>query len=146
MQSKGVFSSDHHNFFGKVRQEVKVLTNIQYILDKIEHDGFLQAIRDSFEKIISHEVAFALTELGKIEKQADRDFDMKSQLTNNTYIFKENLKLITSFTSAVKSRAGVEGYSQARCPRSEHPEFLRAKSHCEDRGNRGGRGKCLIVD
>ena len=133
MQTKGSNSDEHQYFFGKIKQEVKVLSNIQYILDKIEHDGFLRAIRESFEKVITHEVTFALTELGKIEKRTDRDFDMKNQLTNNTYIFKENLKLITNFTSAIISRPGLEGYSQVGLSRHDHTKFARNQPQCQNR-------------
>ena len=94
------------------------LSNIHYILDKIEHDGFLKTIRESFEKVLNHEILFAVTQLSKMEKKSEKVFDMKNQLTNNTYIFKENLKLITGFTSKIRSRPGLEGYSKVRYSRS----------------------------
>lgn len=95
-------------FFSKVQHEIKLLSNIHFILEKVEEDGFLKIIRESFEKVFHHELLFALNELSKLERRNEKEFDMKSQLTNNTFIFKENLKLIVSFASEVISRSGLE--------------------------------------
>jgi len=99
-------------FFTRVQQEVKLLSNVHFILEKVEQDGFLGIIRESFERVFHHELLFALGELSKLEKRTDKEFDMKGQLKNNTFIFKENLKLIVSFASQLISRSGLEGCGQ----------------------------------
>jgi hypothetical protein len=103
MNIKMTKSEGSRTFFTKIKQEIKVLSNISYILEKIEHDGLLKSIKDSFDKVLSHEMEFAISELTKIEKRNDKGFDLKNQLTNNTFIFKENLKIISNFASYVNS-------------------------------------------
>ncbi len=127
------------SFFGKIKDEVKVLSNISYILEKIEHDGFMRLIRDSFEKVISHEIVFALSELSKIEKKSEKEFDMKNQLTNNTFIFKENLKIIVGFTSEVISRPDLEGRGTARCFRACGQPHTGGESEGQHRRDQRGR-------
>lgn len=95
-------------FLTKIKQEVKVLSNIPYILDKIENEGFLKIVMDSFHHILQNEILFALNELSKVERK-NKSLDLRNQLTNNTYIFKENLKAIANFVSWIKSRSVVEG-------------------------------------
>ena len=82
-------------FFNKIKQEVKVLSNIHYIIDKIDKDGFLKVIKQCFNSILNNEIMYAIKELEKREKKF-KNFDLKNQLTNNTYIFKENLKQISN--------------------------------------------------
>ena len=82
-------------FFSKIKQEVKVLSNIHYIIDKIDKDGFLKVIKQCFNSILNNEIMYAIKELEKREKKF-KNFDLKNQLTNNTYIFKENLKQISN--------------------------------------------------
>ena len=89
-------------FYNKIKQDAKVLTNINYILEKIEEDGYLSQIKINFLTILENEISYSLNELKTLE-QKDPKFDMKSQLTNNTFIFKENLKKITNFVSNIKS-------------------------------------------
>jgi hypothetical protein len=126
-------------FFSKVQQEVRLLSNIQFILEKIEQDGFLGIIRESFEKVFQHEIRFALNELSKLEKRNDNEFDMKSQLTNNTYIFKENLKLIANFASGVNSRASVEGLGQCGPSESSVGSRTRVLAKQQNRRDSGRR-------
>ncbi len=33
------------SFFNKIKHEVKILANINYILDKIDRDGYLKVVR-----------------------------------------------------------------------------------------------------
>jgi hypothetical protein len=101
-------------FYNKIRQDVKVLTNINIILEKVEEDGFLSDIHKNFLKILDNEFLYSLKELLKIEKN-ETHFDMRTQLTNNTFIFKENLKKITEFISCLKSRSNLEREDKRRC-------------------------------
>ena len=100
-------------FYGKIKQEVKVLANISFILDKMDKDGYLRIMKDGFEQIIGNEIDFAIGELNKIKKKS-KGFDMKSQLTNNTYIFKENLKMIAGFIGGLSSGPALEGEDKGR--------------------------------
>lgn len=96
------------SFFSKIKQEVKVVCNLNFILEKLDREGFLNALREAFDRILSNEINFALGELLRMSRR-DRHIELKSQLVNNTYIFKENLKLISSFAGWLSSRAVVEG-------------------------------------
>ena len=100
-------------FYSKIKQEVKVLANISFILDKMDKDGYLRIMKDGFEQIIGSEIDFAIGELNKIKKKS-KGFDMKSQLTNNTYIFKENLKMIAGFIGGLRSGSAVEREDKRR--------------------------------
>lgn len=91
----------------KLMQEAKVLSNISFILDKMDRDGHLHVLRSAVEKVFMKEISFAVGELSKLQKKT-KNFDMKGQLHNNTLIFKENIKLIIGFLGKLKSRRGVE--------------------------------------
>ncbi len=99
------------SFFTKIKQEAKVLSNISFILEKIDKDGYLKIIKQTFNAILNNEIVFAIRELNKREKQS-KNYDLKNQLTNNTYIFKENLKNISCLMSEVKSRLDLEREAQ----------------------------------
>ena len=90
------------NLYSRIKQGVKILTNINFILDKLEKEGKLKKIEDTFQNILETEIDFAIEELSKLEKKAKK-FSMQNQLKNNTYIFKENLKIVTNFVSLIIS-------------------------------------------
>lgn len=116
-------------FFNKIKQDVKVISNIQHILEKIDEDGFLSILQKSFLTILDNEVVYAIKELTKIEKY-NSSFDMRNQLTNNTYIFKENLKRISNFVSKLKSRTIMERESKRR---KYIQNYQTRKDKCETR-------------
>ena len=80
--------------YNKVKQEAKIFSNILFILGKVEQDGFFNTILQNFDKIIESEMFYAVSELKKIQRKSPK-FDIKGQLINNTYIYKENLKLLS---------------------------------------------------
>lgn len=80
--------------YNKVKQEAKIFSNILFILGKVEQDGFFNTIFQNFDKIIESEMFYAVNELKKIQRKSPK-FDIKGQLINNTYIYKENLKLLS---------------------------------------------------
>ena len=84
------------HFLKKITQEANVISNIQNIVDKISKDGFLQKIKNTFLSVINNEIYYAVSELKKMDKRNSKK-DLGLQLTNNTYIFKENLKKISGF-------------------------------------------------
>jgi hypothetical protein len=86
------------NLYSKIKHEAKIFSNIIYILGKIEQDGFFQNISENYEKIIKSEMLYAVNELKKIQKRTP-SFDLKGQLINNTYIYKENLKVLSNMIS-----------------------------------------------
>ena len=88
--------------FSKLMQDAKVLSNISFILDKMDRDGHLHVLKSAITTVLKREINFAVGELSKIQKKS-KNFDMKNQLTNNTFIFKENLKVISDFLGKLKS-------------------------------------------
>ena len=90
------------NFLSRMKQDVKVITNVFFILEKLESDGLLELLRSSIGAVLNNEVIFALNELSKTH-QKGKSQDLKNQLINNTYIFKENLKLINDYIGLIKS-------------------------------------------
>ena len=100
----------------KVRQEIQVISNIPFIFDKIESEGFYRPIYDSLEKLLNNEISFALGHLLSEETSSEMN-ELKRQLVSNSYIFKENLKIITSLISELISRVHLERKSSTRKPR-----------------------------
>ena len=90
--------------FVKLKQDAKVVSNISFILDKMDRDGHLAVLRAAVDAVFSKEIQFAVGELSKLQRKA-KQFDMKNQLANNSFIFKENLKLVANFLSEISSRA-----------------------------------------
>ena len=67
----------------------------------MDKDGYLKVIQQTFQKIIDNEIIFAIQELERREKNGKNNKlnnknSLITPLTNNTFIFKENLKNITS--------------------------------------------------
>jgi hypothetical protein len=98
--------------FDKITQELKVFDNITHILEKINTDGSLGTIHAAFLSIVDNEIIYAMEELLKMEKK-NRKLNIRTQLTNNTYIFKENLKSICGILSFLISRSNLEGEDQS---------------------------------
>lgn len=93
--------------YPRVSHSAKIFTNIGYILDKMRRDGNLQKLQETFEEIVETEIAFAVSQLSLIEKKS-KSFNMSSQLRNNLYVFKENLKVLSGFVSGLISRSSLE--------------------------------------
>ena len=110
MNSNSLRASSETIFLRKLRQEAKIATNILFILDKLESDGLVKVIQQTFHEILDNEITFAVNELTTSEQQHEST-RLKTQLVSNTYIFKENLKLIAQFVSFLRSRTTVEGKS-----------------------------------
>ena len=90
------------SLFGKLKQDAKVVSNISFILDKMDRDGHLHVLRTAVDSVFSREINFAVGELSKMQRKS-KQFDLKSQLANNSFIFKENLKLIVGFLGELSS-------------------------------------------
>lgn len=88
--------------FTKMKQDAKVVSNISFILDKMDRDGHLHVLRNAIVAVFEKEINFAVCELSKLQRKA-KQFDMKSQLANNSFIFKENLKIIANFLGKFSS-------------------------------------------
>lgn len=96
------------NIVDKLHRELKIFTNACFILDKINCEGLLFNLQTSISELIDNELRFALRELVKLDQKI-KNYEIKNQLINNTYIFKENLKHISNCLSFFKSRFGLEG-------------------------------------
>ena len=88
--------------FSKIRQETKVISNITFILEKLDRDGHLNVLKQAFDSVFNNEIEFSIGELLKLQKR-NKKLNMKSHLVNNTYIFKENLKSIMLFLGRLNS-------------------------------------------
>jgi hypothetical protein len=55
-----------NSFIGKIKNETKIFSNINFILDKIESDGYFDSVQSTFGVIFSKEMAFAVS--GKINQ------------------------------------------------------------------------------
>jgi len=100
--SKEATANSSSEFFLQVKQDTGVFSNILLILEKIENENHMASLTSTFKSILEYEIAFAYGELRKI-KQNYVNFDLTSQLLQNTLIYKENLKLICGSLSALNS-------------------------------------------
>ena len=91
----------------KVKQEIQVISNIPFIFEKIEAEGFYKPIYDSLESLLNNEILFALNHLLTEEINTELA-ELKRQLVSNSYIFKENLKIISGLVSNLISRVHLE--------------------------------------
>lgn len=98
------------NVINKVKQEIQVISNIPFIFEKIESEGFYKPIYDALENLLNNEILFALKHLLN-EEQRPEMVELKRQLVSNSYIFKENLKIICSLVCPLISRIRLEGKS-----------------------------------
>jgi hypothetical protein len=108
------------NVISKVKQEVNVISNIPFIFEKIESEGFYKPIYDSLESLLNNEIIFALGHLLSEEALPEMN-ELKRQLVSNSYIFKENLKIICSLVSLLKSGVHLEGKGAPRQPGQTDP-------------------------
>ena len=93
-------SKSHSNseFYGQIKQDTAIYSNIVFILDKIEGENHLNELTKVLQKIMNKEISYANNQL-QILKSNYNNFDLNSQLIQNTLIFKENFKLITGSLS-----------------------------------------------
>ena len=47
-------------FISKIKSETKIFANINYILEKIENDGYFETIQSTFHQIFNKEMTFAV--------------------------------------------------------------------------------------
>ena len=60
------------DFTHKLRSECKIFGNVSFILDKIESDGYLESVRDTFGSIFSQEMSFAVSGSGDQSSKKSR--------------------------------------------------------------------------
>ena len=58
--------NNNSSFLDKVKYEIQVFENINFILDKIQSDGYFESVKSTFSVILSEEMAFAIG--GTIDK------------------------------------------------------------------------------
>ena len=95
----------------KIFQELKIISNVTFIYEKLMKDGFFNNIKTCLNHIIDSEIKFTVQEISK-KKLAASFGGTKSQLTNNSYVYKENLKHILTVTGILMSRSAMEGENE----------------------------------
>ena len=93
--------------FTKLLQEAKIFTHIGVIADKLNNDKYLLKFKELTNEINYSEIDFALQEYQKLKTSSTKK-DIFAYLTNNTYIFKENLKILFGLISSLNSRPELE--------------------------------------
>ena len=126
------------NVVAKVKQEIQVISNIPFIFEKIESEGFYKPIYDSLENLLNNEISFALKHLLGEDNPSEMN-ELKRQLVSNSYIFKENLKIICSLVSRLTSRVHLEGKGATGKPgQTDFAEGVEVQT-VENRKDRRGR-------
>ena len=86
-------------FLKKIFQESNTYTNMKNIIEKLNNEGVLETIKNEFQKILENEITF---QIKTIKNETISENELKTDLITNSYIFKQNLKNITSFISKFK--------------------------------------------
>ena len=60
------------SFFQKMQEEVKILQNINFILEKLHKEFFFQDIQEIFDKILKNEIVFAIKGKSKLRTEENR--------------------------------------------------------------------------
>lgn len=103
-QSKFVDSE----FLTKLERESATLSNINFILNKLNLDGHLNSIKHSLDSIFKGEIRYIAEKL--ISKRSKKSSGlMKKQIKTNMYIFIKNLKVITNIMGKLISGSNLEG-------------------------------------
>lgn len=59
MMNEEIKSNDK-SFFQKMQEEVKILANINFILEKLKKERYFEEIQSVFHKILNNEIIFAI--------------------------------------------------------------------------------------
>ena len=103
-------------FLTKVKQEINVFASAAALVEKMQDEGFLGQLYDSFNFILRRELSLSWQEFASIGTQSN-DFNVAQLHSNSLYIFKENLKLVSAIVSELTSRPVVA----TRPPRDDRP-------------------------
>lgn len=101
---------DSQQLLTDIEDNLRIYQSINVIFKKLMREDKIQMITNDLREILSHEIKFAVQHLSR--KNEDSANELKSQAYRNIFIFKENLKAITSMISKLKSRQSLEKWSQ----------------------------------
>lgn len=99
-------------FITKVQQDAKVMSSITAIVEKMEGDGFIRILYESFKMIMTSETRSTEQEVSQLACKGP--MSANTIVISNLYIFKENLKAVSTFISGLISRTIVEGEDKVR--------------------------------
>lgn len=104
------FSNDalNPNLTEKIQREIEVITAVLDIYEKIKCEDQIQPIITPLKLVISNEISFALEKIKESSLPEDTN-ELKKQVMMNSYIFKENLKIICNVMGELISGVCVEG-------------------------------------
>lgn len=95
-------------FLDRLQKESSTLTNINYILNKLDDDGHLTNIKKAFDLIFEGEISFITQKIfSKTKKEDKRKF--KRHIKRNIFVLVKNLKIILNCMGGVNSRSDLEG-------------------------------------
>lgn len=94
-------------FLARIRQDGNVISSVSSIIEKMHEEGLMSVLHDSIKAILTKELQLSYLEFSKIDF-SDQQFDIVTLYTNNFFIFKENLKMISGFVSELTSRLSLE--------------------------------------
>jgi hypothetical protein len=94
-------------FIARIRQDGSVISSVSSIIEKMSEEGLMTVLHDSIKAILTKELQVSYLEFSKIDL-SDQQYDIVTLYTNNFFIFKENLKMISGFVSWLNSRLPME--------------------------------------
>lgn len=90
------------SFLKKIKTQANNLKSMNNILSKLKNDEILEKLKNSFSEILISELNYSIEKIYNISKKKN-NMNLKSLILDNSFIFKENLKLITNFVGFLKS-------------------------------------------
>ena len=128
-------SSNHESLLmEKIKKEVEVVSAVYDIFDKVKSENNLMPVIEPLKAVISGEIFFALDKLD-FSVTAVELADLKRQVIMNSYIFKENFKVICNILGEFISRVDLERTDQTRLSRTKCAESTSKTSVFEIRRN-----------
>lgn len=88
-------SIDSNSFFSNLCDELRIFSNFDAIINKVDRDGHFPLFFDNFKRIFEREVIFAHQELQKM-KTVHKGLNIIETLKTNLLVFKENFKIIVT--------------------------------------------------
>jgi hypothetical protein len=111
--------------FSALENEVARYKDISHILRKLQDDGEIESLFETFKHIFDNEHDFTMQELSRIEDERKQKLNLSEQCESNLFMFKSNFQLIVSmiferaFKATVAEKTGKSARNNFESTRAE---------------------------
>ena len=79
-------SSQKKTFFNVMQEEIKIVSNIQFILEKLNQENLFNGLQDIFNKILNNEIVFAIKGISltlRTQKNRETNQEFRHKASNH---------------------------------------------------------------